>query len=161
MRYVILAAAIVGLLFLACGEDEAEQSAPDITPVATEAETEGGPPAVSGETTTTESGLQIVDVEVGTGAGVQTGQTAVVHYTGWLADGTKFDSSLDRGQPFTFPVGAGRVIRGWDEGLVGMKAGGERRLVIPSDLAYGPAGRPPVIPTNAELIFDIELLEIQ
>ncbi len=109
----------------------------------------------------TESGLQVIDVEVGAGAEAQVGATAVVHYTGWLADGTKFDSSVDRSQPFSFPLGGGRVISGWDEGVVGMKVGGKRRLIIPPDLAYGPEGRPPTIPPSAELTFDVELLEIK
>ena len=109
----------------------------------------------------TESGLQVIEVEVGAGAEAQVGATAVVHYTGWLADGMKFDSSVDRGQPFAFPLGAGRVISGWDEGVVGMKVGGKRRLIIPPDLAYGPEGRPPTIPSSAELTFDVELLEIK
>jgi FKBP-type peptidyl-prolyl cis-trans isomerase FkpA len=84
-----------------------------------------------------------------------------VHYTGWLTDGKKFDSSVDRGQPFTFNLGAGQVIKGWDEGVAGMKVGGKRQLRIPSDLAYGPGGRPPVIPPAATLIFDVELLGVQ
>jgi hypothetical protein len=161
MRYLIFAVGLAALLLLACGEGDEEQAAQDVTPVPTETGVEGGPPPVSGEATVTESGLQIIDVEVGGGAEVQAGQTAVVHYTGWLADGQKFDSSVDRGQPFSFPLGAGRVIPGWDEGVAGMKVGGTRRLIIPPDLAYGPQGRPPVIPPNAELTFDVELLEIQ
>jgi FKBP-type peptidyl-prolyl cis-trans isomerase len=108
-----------------------------------------------------EGGLEIIDIEVGTGDSPQPGQTVVVHYTGWLADGTKFDSSLDRGQPFEFVLGAGRVIAGWDEGLASMKVGGQRRLIIPPELGYGEQGYPPVIPPNAQLIFDIELLEIR
>jgi FKBP-type peptidyl-prolyl cis-trans isomerase len=161
MRYLLVVVALVGLVMLACGDGDEDQAAPVTSPAATQAQVEGGPPPVSGEATVTESGLQIIDIEVGTGDEVQAGQTATVHYTGWLADGTKFDSSLDRGQPFAFPVGAGRVIAGWDEGVVGMKVGGKRRLIIPPDLAYGPQGRPPLIPANAELTFDIELLGIQ
>ena len=124
-------------------------------------EAEGGPPSVSGEPTTTASGLQIIDIEVGSGDSPQTGQTVVVHYTGWLADGTKFDSSLDRGEPITFVLGSGQLIPGFDEGVVGMKVGGTRRLIIPPDLAYGAEGRPPVIPANAELTFDIQLVSLQ
>jgi peptidylprolyl isomerase len=121
----------------------------------------GGPPSVSGEPTATASGLQIIDIEVGSGESPQTGQTVVVHYTGWLADGTKFDSSVDRGQPFSFTIGTGQVIDGWDEGVATMKVGGKRRLIIPAELGYGAGGRPPVIPANAELTFDVELLEIK
>lgn len=114
-----------------------------------------------GETTVTPSGLRYIDLEVGSGASPQTGQTVVVHYTGWLADGTKFDSSLDRGQPFSFTIGTGQVIPGWDEGVATMKVGGKRRLIIPPELAYGESGVSPVIPPNAELTFDVELLQIQ
>ncbi len=110
---------------------------------------------------TTPSGLQYVDLKVGTGASPQTGQTAVVHYTGWLVDGTKFDSSKDRNQPFTFAVGRGQVIKGWDEGVATMKVGGTRKLVIPPDLAYGARGAGGVIPPNATLTFEVELLEIR
>ncbi len=109
----------------------------------------------------TASGLQIIDIEVGSGESPQTGQTVVVHYTGWLADGTKFASSLDGDQPLSFTIGQGQVIDGWDEGVATMKVGGKRRLIIPPELGYGAAGRPPVIPANAELTFDVELLEIR
>ena len=107
---------------------------------------------------TTASGLQCIDVKEGNGAAAKAGDTVSVHYTGWLVEGAKFDSSLDRGQPFSFPLGAGRVIRGWDEGVAGMKSGGVRKLIIPSDLAYGPGGRPPVIPPGATLIFEVRYL---
>ncbi len=110
---------------------------------------------------TTPSGLQYTDVKVGTGASPTTGQTAVVHYTGWLVDGKKFDSSKDRGQPFTFAVGRGQVIKGWDEGVATMKVGGTRKLLIPPDLAYGARGAGGVIPPNATLTFEVELLEIR
>ena len=145
----------------ACGDGE--EAGPGETPAATPPATqvEGGIPSVSGEPTVTASGLQYIDIEVGTGASPQTGQTVEVHYTGWLTDGTKFDSSLDRGQPLTFVIGTGQVIAGWDEGVASMKEGGERRLIIPPELAYGETGYPPVIPANAELIFDVELLAIK
>jgi FKBP-type peptidyl-prolyl cis-trans isomerase FkpA len=104
--------------------------------------------------------LVVEDIKIGGGAEVKKGDTVSVHYTGWLTDGTKFDSSVDRGQPFSFTVGAGQVIQGWDEGLIGMKAGGKRKLMIPSQMGYGPAGAAGVIPPNAVLIFEIELLKI-
>ncbi len=119
------------------------------------------PPTVDTEPTFTDTGLGIIDIETGTGETPEAGQTLAVHYTGWLSeDGTKFDSSLDRGTPLEFPLGAGQVIPGWEEGLATMKVGGIRRLIIPAELAYGEAGRPG-IPPNAELTFDIELLEIK
>ena len=111
--------------------------------------------------TRTASGLGYQDLAVGNGAEARQGQVAVVHYTGWLTDGTKFDSSRDRGTPFSFPVGAGQVIAGWDEGVVGMKVGGRRKLVIPASLGYGDMGAPPVIPPSATLVFDVELLDVK
>jgi peptidylprolyl isomerase len=116
---------------------------------------------VSGDPVTTGSGLQYIDVEHGSGDGPKAGETVVVHYTGWLEDGTKFDSSVDRGRPFSFAIGTGQVIRGWDEGLATMQLCGKRRLIIPSDLGYGARGSGNVIPPNATLIFDVELLEIR
>lgn len=114
---------------------------------------------------TTPSGLQMTDTTVGKGAQPKQGQTAVVHYTGWLyangQKGQKFDSSVDRGQPFEFPVGAGRVIKGWDEGVASMKVGGKRTLVIPPQLGYGERGAGNVIPGGATLIFDVELLGVK
>lgn len=108
---------------------------------------------------TTESGLKYEDIVVGTGVSPQPGHQVTVHYTGTLEDGTKFDSSLDRGQPFTFPIGAGRVIKGWDEGVMTMKVGGKRKLVIPPQLGYGARGAGGVIPPNATLVFEVELLD--
>ncbi len=112
--------------------------------------------------------LQIIEVVEGAGEVAEAGQVAVVHYTGWLYDadaednrGEKFDSSVDRNEPFKFPLGAGRVIRGWDEGVAGMKVGGKRRLVIPPDMAYGERGAGRVIPPNAILVFDVELLDLE
>lgn len=113
---------------------------------------------------TTASGLQIEDVVVGSGTEASSGQHVTVHYTGWLYEngqaGSKFDSSKDRGDPFDFPLGAGHVIRGWDEGVAGMKVGGTRRLVIPPALGYGARGAGGVIPPNATLLFEVELLEV-
>ena len=111
--------------------------------------------------TTTEQGIKYVDLVQGEGPSPTNGQLVAVHYTGWLEDGTKFDSSIDRGEPFTFNLGMGQVIAGWDLGVRGMKVGGQRQLVIPGALAYGEQGYPPVIPSNATLIFEIELLEVQ
>ena len=111
-----------------------------------------------GEQVTTASGLKYEDVEAGTGATALSGQKAKVHYTGWLTSGQKFDSSHDRNDPFEFTLGAGQVIKGWDEGVAGMRIGGKRRLTIPSNLAYGSRGAGGVIPPNAELIFEVELL---
>jgi FKBP-type peptidyl-prolyl cis-trans isomerase FkpA len=110
---------------------------------------------------TTASGLQYEDLTVGSGAEAKAGDSVQVHYTGWLTDGSKFDSSLDRGSPFVFQLGAGRVIKGWDEGVAGMKVGGKRKLHIPPALGYGARGAGGVIPPNAELVFEVELLGIR
>lgn len=109
----------------------------------------------------TDSGLEYEDLVVGTGASPQRGQVTVVHYTGWLTDGKKFDSSRDRNKPFEFPLGQGRVIKGWDEGVATMKVGGKRKLWIPPELAYGARGFGNLIPPNSQLIFEVELLEIK
>ena len=111
--------------------------------------------------TTTPSGLQYRDLVVGTGEDASVGATAVVHYTGWLEDGTKFDSSVDRGTPFEFVIGQGRVIKGWDEGVLSMSVGGKRELIIPSDLAYGDTGVGGVIPPGATLKFEVELIGLR
>ena len=108
-----------------------------------------------------QDGLKYTDEQVGTGAVATPGKTAVVHYTGWLLDGTKFDSSRDRNQPFSFPLGAGQVIKGWDEGVAGMKVGGKRTLVVPPALGYGARGAGGVIPPNATLKFEVELLDVR
>lgn len=110
---------------------------------------------------TLEGGLQVQDMVVGGGQEVVPGMAVAVHYTGWLADGTKFDSSLDRGEPFSFLLGQGQVIKGWDLGVAGMRVGGKRHLIIPSDLGYGDRGAGDVIPPGATLVFDVELLAVQ
>ena len=119
----------------------------------------------AGKTMTTQSGLKITDTKVGDGATPKTGQTCVMHYTGWLyengAKGKKFDSSVDRGEPFEFAIGAHQVIRGWDEGVATMKVGGKRTLIIPPELGYGARGAGGVIPPNATLVFDVELLDVK
>jgi FKBP-type peptidyl-prolyl cis-trans isomerase len=143
--------ALFALFFSACGSDgESKGSAAS-----------AGFEIDSAALTKTASGLQYQDVVTGTGPEASPGQVAVVHYTGWLTDGTKFDSSRDGGQPFSFPLGGGQVIAGWDEGVAGMKVGGRRKLVIPPELGYGPMGSPPVIPAGATLVFDVELLELK
>ena len=111
-------------------------------------------------TTTTESGLQTEEIRVGNGAEAKAGQFVSVHYTGWLTDGTKFDSSKDRDEPFEFPLGQHAVIAGWDEGVQGMRVGGIRKLTIPPQLGYGARGAGGVIPPNATLVFEVELLDI-
>ncbi|MCL6753852.1 FKBP-type peptidyl-prolyl cis-trans isomerase [Nostoc sp. CCCryo 231-06] len=110
---------------------------------------------------TTPSGLKYVELKEGTGATPQPGQTVEVHYVGTLEDGTKFDSSRDRGQPFSFKIGVGQVIKGWDEGVSTIKVGGRRQLIIPSELGYGSRGAGGVIPPNATLLFDVELLGVK
>ncbi len=105
--------------------------------------------------------MRYIDLVVGTGRQAELGDTAGVHYTGWLENGKQFDSSVDRNEPFSFRVGAGRVIKGWDEGVQGMKVGGKRKLIIPPDLGYGARGAGNVIPPNATLTFDVELLGLR
>ncbi len=178
LALTLTALLVLGLALVACGDDTATSGAAGAvagaTPagsaassgskVTTAAATFGPapltPPPVTGTPTKTGTGLQYLDIKVGTGAEAKTGQQVSVHYAGWLtSNGKKFDSSLDRGQPFQFQIG-GRVIQGWNEGVVGMKVGGKRRLLIPPALGYGSSGSPPVIPPNADLTFDVDLLGI-
>jgi FKBP-type peptidyl-prolyl cis-trans isomerase len=119
------------------------------------------PTKVTGPSKKMLGGLEYWDIKVGTGAVATAGQTVKVHYTGWLTNGKKFDSSVDRGEPFTFDLGGGHVIKGWDEGVAGMKVGGKRQLRIPPELGYGDRGAGGVIPPNATLIFDVELLGVR
>src|SRR5215475_6966741 len=127
----------------------------------THAVTRIGPTKVTGEGTKTPSGLQYWNIRAGTGPAAEAGKKVKVDYTGWLTTGKKFDSSVGTGHPFDFQIGAGQVIKGWDEGVAGMKVGGKRQLKIPSKLAYGAAGYPGVIPADATLIFDVELKDVR
>ncbi len=147
------------LLTAACSADDSKTEAPAAT---------SPPPAAATTATAPPTELVITEISEGQGAAVQAGQIAVVHYTGWLYDpaaaenkGQKFDSSLDRNEPFAVPLGAGQVIAGWDQGVPGMKVGGKRRLTIPPHLAYGDSGAGGVIPPGATLVFDVELVRIE
>ncbi len=158
-KSLIVAIVIVGLIALvalATCSPESDDSATTETPATTPEPVAEDTPAAADDVTE----LQIEDVVVGTGDEAVKGTTVTVHYTGWLTDGTKFDSSVDSGQPFEFPLGAGYVIPGWDEGVAGMKVGGKRTLTIPPEMGYGAAGAGGVIPPNATLIFDVELLAV-
>jgi hypothetical protein len=174
---------VVALLFAACDDDDANGGNPQATGADAGNQTRpagadlpgideidpaapaAGIPPISGDAqvVTTDSGLRYIDIEVGTGAAIENGQTATVNYTGWLTNGTQFDSSLNPGRtPFQFPVGAQRVIAGWDEGVGSMNVGGKRRLIIPAELGYGDRGSGSgSIPPGAVLIFDVEVLSAQ
>jgi FKBP-type peptidyl-prolyl cis-trans isomerase len=166
----LVASAVVPLLLFAC-----EKRVPEPTPARQEVQSEPTPSASVAAATTGDAAtpapagsvaaaavteLKKEDIAKGSGPACKTGDTVRVHYTGTLLNGTKFDSSRDRDEPFSFTLGRGMVIKGWDEGVVGMKKGGKRKLTIPADKAYGKAGSPPVIPPDSPLVFDVELVEI-
>ncbi|MGA2234074.1 MAG: FKBP-type peptidyl-prolyl cis-trans isomerase [Terriglobales bacterium] len=154
MKTVILAITLLALTSLAIAQTAPAQKAAAKPATA-------GPTKITGEPTKTASGLEYWDIKVGTGAVAQSGQRVKVDYTGWLTNGKKFDSSVGTGRPFDFTLGASQVIKGWDEGVAGMKVGGKRQLRIPPDLAYGEKGYPGVIPANSTLIFDVQLVDVK
>lgn len=157
----VLVVLLGGYLLMRWNQEAPPAPQPEPTPAASVATDNAAPndakaPAATGNVTT----LQKTDLKVGTGKEAKAGDRVTVHYRGTLTDGTKFDASYDRGDPFQFTLGAGEVIKGWDQGVAGMKEGGKRKLVIPGDLAYGPQGSPPTIPPNATLVFEVELLKV-
>ena len=158
MRWYLILAVLIVVTVACAGSDSTATPSPaaTATPSPTAVVASGSIPI-----TTTPSGLQYKELVVGTGQTAQAGDTVFVHYTGWLENGTKFDSSLDRGVPFDFVIGQGQVIKGWDEGVASMNVGGKRELTIPADLAYGDRSVGGVIPAGATLIFEVELIEIR
>ena len=160
-------AAVLAIALLAgCNQYEAQQAASGAGATATPSTPSTPAPAAAatptgGKVHKLPSGLQYEDMVVGSGKMAEPGMNVSVHYTGWLTDGTKFDTSLDRNQAFQFQLGAGMVIRGWDEGVKGMRIGGKRKLTIPPDMGYGAQGAGGVIPPNATLVFDVELLDVK
>ncbi len=148
-RFIVLLLLIVAIAIPACAQKEATMA---------DEKNVGSPAAVNG--IKTPSGLVYQDLIVGSGPAPVPGKNVKVHYTGWLENGTKFDSSVDRNEPFVFRIGAGQVIQGWDEGVMGMKVGGKRKLIIPAQLGYGARGAGGVIPPDATLIFEVELLDV-
>lgn len=160
--YWLAALAIIALVGCQQGKSGESTPSPSSSPPTQQPAQPAAPQATAAKEVTTPSGLKYQDLVVGNGPVAEEGMPAGVNYTGWLTDGTKFDSSLDPGRtPFTFTIGAGMVIRGWDEGVKGMRVGGKRKLTIPADLAYGEQGRPPVIPANSTLVFEVELVSVK
>jgi FKBP-type peptidyl-prolyl cis-trans isomerase len=159
--YWLAALAIIALA--GCQQGKSGEATPKpAAPVTQETAQPAAPQAAAAKEITMPSGLKYQDLVVGSGALAEDGSQVEVHYTGWLTNGNKFDSSVDRGQPFSFRIGAGEVIRGWDQGVKGMRVGGKRKLTIPSDLAYGAQGAGGgLIPPNSTLIFDVELLGVK
>jgi len=157
MKKRLLAAAVILALIaaFAIAQTAAKKPAPAARP------NTNAPTKVTGDGVKTDSGLQYWEIRVGNGEVAKEGSHVRVHYSGWLTTGKKFDSSVDRGQPFDFTIGNGEVIKGWEEGIAGMKVGGKRQLRIPPELGYGADGSPPTIPPNATLIFDVQLLGVQ
>jgi FKBP-type peptidyl-prolyl cis-trans isomerase len=158
MFFLVLTLFTILVGAIGCGNSD--KSTPSSTPSTSSPMNTSSPMKVTGQPTTTSSGLQYWDIVAGTGATATSGSTVKVHYSGFLTSGQKFDSSRDRGEPFSFPLGQGQVIKGWDEGVAGMKVGGQRQLRIPPQLGYGAEGAGGVIPPNATLIFDVELLGV-
>jgi len=156
-KLIILLLLVAGIAIPACSQKENKPTSAEQKPAAVE---QKSPAAATDRYVKTPSGLSYLDITPGTGATPTYGKQVKVHYTGWLENGTKFDSSLG-GQPFVFPIGAGQVIPGWDEGVMSMKVGGKRKLIIPPQLGYGASGAGGVIPPNATLIFEVELLDVQ
>ncbi|HEX5773220.1 MAG TPA: FKBP-type peptidyl-prolyl cis-trans isomerase [Geomobilimonas sp.] len=149
-KLIVALLLVVAISIPACAQKESKQPAVEAK----------GAAALPANAVKTPSGLAYVDTVVGNGPAPTAGKPVKVHYTGWLENGTKFDSSVDRGEPFVFTIGAGQVIPGWDEGVMSMKIGGKRKLIVPPQLGYGAAGAGGVIPPNAVLIFDVELLDV-
>ena len=154
MKARILCGVVLSLAFAVAAQTSNHRTTPVRVP------STNSPTKVSGDGVKTESGLQYWDIKVGTGEEAKRGDKVKVHYTGWLTSGKKFDSSVDAQQPYSFTLGQGSVIKGWDEGVAGMKVGGKRQLRIPPELAYGEDGYKKIIPANATLIFDVQLLSI-
>jgi FKBP-type peptidyl-prolyl cis-trans isomerase len=162
LTYGLAALAIIALAGCAASRAGRVSPLPPAPPTTQQPAQPAVPRATAPREVTTSSGLKYQDLVVGNGPMAEEGTPVVVNYTGWLTDGTKFDSSYDPGrQPLPFTIGAGMVIRGWDEGVKGMRVGGKRKLTIPADLAYGERGYPPVIPANSTLVFEVEFLGVK